>query len=210
MRRCALVVCACAIAMLQVARAQSPTPPARAAAAAAPAATKLPVRRVVLYKNGVGYFEHVGRVRGSQAVTIDFNTAQLNDVLKSLTTLDLGDGRIADVSFNSEAPFAQRLSALSLPVGERTTLPELLAALRGARSTRDGDRAITGRLLSVERRQHNDGPRDELTLVTDAGQMRSVELSPTVSVRLAERESADQVSAYLGLLASNRSQITGA
>jgi len=61
----------------------------------------------VLYKNGVGYFEHVGRVRGSQSVVIDFNTAQLNDVLQSLTALDLGDGRIADVSYNSEAPFAR-------------------------------------------------------------------------------------------------------
>jgi len=30
---------------------------------------KLPVRRVVLYKNGVGYFEHLGRVRGSQEST---------------------------------------------------------------------------------------------------------------------------------------------
>src|SRR6476646_7119883 len=49
----------------------------------------LPVRRVVLYKNGVGYFEHLGRVRGSQTLSIDFNTSQLNDVLKSLTTVDL-------------------------------------------------------------------------------------------------------------------------
>jgi hypothetical protein len=48
-------------------------------------AAKLPVRRVVLYKNGVGYFEHLGRVRGSQDVHIDFTSAQLNDVLKSLT-----------------------------------------------------------------------------------------------------------------------------
>jgi hypothetical protein len=32
----------------------------------------LPVRRVVLYKNGVGYFEHLGQVRGSQDVHIDF------------------------------------------------------------------------------------------------------------------------------------------
>ena len=31
-----------------------------------PAAAKLPMRRVVLYKNGVGYFEHLGRVRSSQ------------------------------------------------------------------------------------------------------------------------------------------------
>jgi hypothetical protein len=32
---------------------------------------RLPVRRVVLYKSGVGYFEHVGRVRGNQDVTIN-------------------------------------------------------------------------------------------------------------------------------------------
>jgi hypothetical protein len=209
MRRCALVVCACAVVMLQVARAQGPAPPRVTAPAADVAAeAKLPVRRVVLYKNGVGYFEHVGRVRGSQSVVIDLNTAQLNDVLKSLTTVDLGDGRIADVSFNSEAPFAQRMSALTLPVGERTTLFELLGALRGARlEVRAGDRLIVGRLLSVERRpRKDDAPRDEVTLVTDAGAMRSVELGPAVSMRLVERDSADQVSAYLGLLASNRSQ----
>ena len=33
-------------------------------------AQKLPVKRVVLYKNGVGYFEHLGKVRGKQDVTI--------------------------------------------------------------------------------------------------------------------------------------------
>jgi hypothetical protein len=207
MRRYVLIVCACAIVMMPAARAQSPAPAPKVAASAA-AAAKLPVRRVVLYKNGVGYFEHVGRVRGSQSVTIDFNTAQLNDVLQSLTTLDLGGGRIADVSFNSEAPFAQRLGALALPIGERTTLAELLGALRGARlEVRTGDRVITGRLLSIERRPRKDeAPRDELTLVTDGGDIRSMELGPGVGVKLAERESADQVGAYLGLLASNRSQ----
>jgi hypothetical protein len=207
MRRYVLIVCACATVMIPVAQAQGPAPAPRAVPPAAAAAT-LPVRRVVLYKNGVGYFEHVGRVRGSQSVSIDFNTAQLNDVLQSLTTLDLGGGRIADVSFNSEAPFAQRLGALSLPVGERTTLSELLGALRGARlEVRTGERVIAGRLLNIERRpRKDDAPRDELTLVTDGGDIRSVELGPGVSVKLAERESADQVGAYLGLLASNRSQ----
>ena len=62
---------------------------------------KLPVRRVVLYKNGVGYFEHLGHVRGSQDVHIDFTSAQLNDVLKSLTVLDLDGGRISGVDYNS-------------------------------------------------------------------------------------------------------------
>src|SRR5689334_11611230 len=63
------------------------TPPDASTSDAAPAAsgTRLPVRRVVLYKNGVGYFEHTGAVRGSQEVNIDFTTGQLNDVVKSLT-----------------------------------------------------------------------------------------------------------------------------
>ena len=70
----------------------------------ADSAARLPVTRVILYKNGVGYFEHSGQVRGSQDVHVDFTTAQLNDVLKSLTVLDLGKGRITGVSFNSAAP----------------------------------------------------------------------------------------------------------
>jgi hypothetical protein len=36
--------------------------------------------------------------------------------------------------------------------------------------------------------------------------MRTIELTPAVSVRLAERESAEQVGAYLGLLSSERAQ----
>src|ERR1700682_6790898 len=68
------------------------------------AAAKLPVRRVVLYKNGVGYFEHVGRVRGNQDIHIDFTSGQLNDALASLTVLDLNGG----VSYNSTAPFDKR------------------------------------------------------------------------------------------------------
>ena len=33
------------------------------------AVTRLPVTRVILYKNGVGYFEHAGHVRGNQQST---------------------------------------------------------------------------------------------------------------------------------------------
>ena len=90
--------------------------------------------RVILYKNGVGYFEHAGHVRGSQDVNVDFTTAQLNDVLKSLTVLDLGKGRITGVSYNSTAPLEQRLGSLRLPVGENPTTAQFLDALRGARA----------------------------------------------------------------------------
>ncbi len=103
---------------------------AEAHESAASPKVKLPVRRVVLYKNGVGYFEHLGRVRGSQDVQVDFTSAQLNDVLKSLTVLDLSGGRITGVDYNSEAPLARRLATLRLALGERPTTAEFLFAGR--------------------------------------------------------------------------------
>src|SRR5438874_6818915 len=113
--------------------------------------SRLPVTRVVLYKNGVGYFEHAARVRGNQDLGIDFTTAQLNDVLKSLTVVDLGDGKISDIRYNSIAPLDERLRALRLPFGEQITRAEFLSALRGSRVEVAGKgESATGRLLSVE------------------------------------------------------------
>src|SRR5271170_2153828 len=190
-------------------------PPATQAAAGSEAETgaaKLPVRRVVLYKNGVGYFEHLGRVRGNQTLTIDFTSGQLNDVLASLTVLDLGGGRITGVSYNSEAPLAKRLGALRLPLGEQTTVSQFLSALRGARlEVRSGGATIAGRLLSVERktRTTKEGqlvPYDEISLITDAGEVRTAELGTATSVRLAERDLNQEVGRYLNLIASTRLQ----
>jgi hypothetical protein len=171
---------------------------------------KLPVRRVVLYKNGVGYFEHLGRVRGSQDVHIDFTSAQLNDVLKSLTVLDLAGGRITGVDYNSEAPLARRLATLRLALGERPSVSEFLGALRGARLEVRGATgpALTGRLLSVERKTRS-APNwtvqtDEISLITDSGEVHSVDLNPTTSVRIAEKDLQVEVGRYLNLIASSR------
>ena len=47
-------------------------PPKAQSAAPQGVVKDLPVRKVVLYKNGVGYFEHAGSVTGNQRVAIDF------------------------------------------------------------------------------------------------------------------------------------------
>jgi hypothetical protein len=215
MRRAALVACALVAIALQLVQAQTPPTPAipsrpepRVPSPESRVDT-IPVRRVILYKNGIGYFEHVGRVSGNQTVTVTFNSTQLNDVLKTLTTIDLGNGRVTGVSYNSEAPLAQRLGGLRLPVGEHATLTQLLDALRGARiEARSGDRIVTGRLLGVEARARSKNGEtttvEEMTLVGDAGDIRVVEITPAVTVRLAERDSTQQVGAYMSLLASAR------
>ena len=174
--------------------------------------TSLPVRRVVLYKTGVGYFEHLGRVRDDRDVAIRFTSGQLNDVLKSLTALDLGGGRIAGISYNSVAPLAQRLDALRLPLGQNASLNDLLSALRGARvQVAAGGTSFTGRLLDVERRSETTSagaatPVDVLSLITSNGDVRTVELTPAVRVRLLDADLRREVGQYLDLVGSTHEQ----
>ena len=55
--------------------------PAQATQAAA-GKTDVPVKTVVLFSSGVGYFEHAGTVRGDGSTELRFNTSQINDILK--------------------------------------------------------------------------------------------------------------------------------
>ena len=185
---------------------------ASASAGESDAGSRLPVRRVVLYKNGVGYFEHSARVHGNQDLAIDFTTSQLNDVLKSLTAVDLGDGHISGVRYNSIAPLDERLKALRLPFGEQITQVDFLAALRGARvEVRNGSDTATGRLLSVEKEKRftDKGESYEVTafsVISDTGDLRSFDLGSSTSVRLVEHDLNDEVGKYLNLIGSSRAR----
>jgi hypothetical protein len=172
----------------------------------------LPVRRVVLYKNGVGYFEHAGAVTGNQRVGIDFTSSQLNDVLQSLTVLDEGGGRIAGVNYNSTTPLAEQLKTLSLGLDDDPTSTELFQALRGQRVEVTGAPGgpVNGRLMSIESRTEKAGTGDAtvekfyITVVADSGAVRVVELTPTLSVRPLDAGLQSQVDRYLELLSTAR------
>lgn len=208
-----LVVCLLLfIAVLVQAQTPANKPEIRTDSASANGAARLPVKRVVLFKNGVGYFEHVGQVTGTQNVSIDFTTAQLNDVLKSLTAIDLGEGRISGVSYNSVEPLERQLGSLRLGLGDDVTGGQFLAALKGARvEVRSGGQVVTGRVLSVEERKVKAGKEDTvsvdyLSVITETGELRQFEMTPALGVRLLEAEMRDDVNRYMSVLASGREQ----
>jgi hypothetical protein len=198
-----------------------PAPKAPAAPKAAPADTslhQLPVRQVILYKNGVGYFQHTGQVTGNQHVAIDFTSAQLNDVLQSLTVLDLGGGHIAGVNYNSTTPLSEQLKALSLGMTDDPNSTELFQALRGQRVEVTGapGGSITGRLMSIETRTTQPDPTTDstarpaqdryyLTLVANSGAVRVIELTPALSVRPLDPALQSEMDRYLEMLAGNHS-----
>ncbi len=174
---------------------------------------QLPVTHVSLYKNGVGFFEHTGRVTGNEAVTIDLTSSQLNDVLQSLTAIDLNGGRIAGASYNSTTPLDQQLRALPLSLGREPTQQELYASLRGARVEVMGSGAVfTGRILSLERRAVGGDAAIEtpekryLTVIADNGSARTLELTTAATVRLLDAGLRGDLNSYLELLDRNRTE----
>jgi hypothetical protein len=195
-------------------KASAPAMAAAPTAPAIPSAIKdLPVRKVVLYKNGVGYFEHAGKVSGNQRVTIDFTSSQLNDVLQSLTVLDQGGGRIGGVNYNSTTPLAEQLKTLSLGMSDDPSSTELFQALRGQRVEVAGGPGgtLTGRLMSIESRTEKAGTGDNtvdkyyLTLVAGSGAVKVIELTPALSVRPLDGNLQGQLDRYLELLSSTHS-----
>lgn len=108
---------------------------------------------MILYQNGVGYFERRGMVEGD-VLTIQSRPDQINDMLKSLTVIDRGKGRAVSVSLPLEKTGAQQLSELPEQVRNAGGLLDVLRVFRGARVEVDGaEGSIQGRVVGVESMQ---------------------------------------------------------
>jgi len=188
--------------------------PAPGVTASAPReAIDLPVRKVVLYKNGVGYFEHAGTVNGNQRVTVDFTSAQLNDVLQSLTALDSKGGTISSVGYNSTAPIQQQLESLSLGLKDEPETEAIYAALRGQKVEVAGaGAAFTGRLVNIESRtvtDKNGNVSDDhyyLIVASDSGALRTAEITDALSVRMLDPALQKQFASYLEIIGSAQNE----
>jgi hypothetical protein len=162
---------------------------------------------------GVGYFEHAGMVSGNQRVSIDFTSPQLNDVLQSLTALDSKGGKVGAVGYNSTSPIDQQLNTLGLGLEDHPATVAVYHALRGQRVEVGGaGSALTGRLVNIEFRKETDknGATSEdhyfLIVATDAGALRTAELTDAVSVRMLDASLQRQFADYLGVVASAQNE----
>jgi 2-methylaconitate cis-trans-isomerase PrpF len=65
----------------------------------------LPIKKVVLFKHGVSYVEREGQVVNDSQIELYFRASEMNDVLKSLTVLDLDGGIISSISYQANQRF---------------------------------------------------------------------------------------------------------
>ena len=173
------------------------------------AGAELPVKEVVLYKNGIGYFQRAGELRPGESARLDFKASEMNDVLKSLTIMEEGGGRVTGLRYDSSEPVAKKLAELPFRLGERQPVTALLDQLKGARlEVRLGSQAQSGRIVGARQIPGDEKrpEREEVTLLLDSGELRSVDLSGATGLRLADPELELQLKDYLTVVAQERSR----
>lgn len=154
------------------------------------AAQPLQVRKIVVYKHGVGYFEREGKVTGDQQVALTFKTAQMKDLLKSLYAVDLNGGRIATISYDTKDPLSKQLEDILIHVPEENTLTQFLTQLKGARieATIAGEK-VSGSVIGIEpvAKQTKDGTVTTYKLVLySEGKIQPIDLLEAQSLKLLD------------------------
>ncbi|MEP6847986.1 MAG: hypothetical protein ABI999_03955 [Acidobacteriota bacterium] len=183
----------------------------------------LPIRRVILYSNGVAYIERRGTVTGNAEIDLSFKQSQVDDVLKSMVVLDLGQGKIGAVSYNSSAPASARTSEISFNVSSKSEdtdeasggLANVLMQLQGANvlvTTRMG--TTTGSILTVEKKKNVTKKKDgeetslpvnySLVIASPTSELSSFDLADIKSVKLLDEGTKQDVKEFSSATASTR------
>lgn len=183
----------------------------------AKSATGLPIRRVILYSNGVAYVERRGMIRNHAEVSLSFKQSQVDDVLKSMIVIDLGKGRIGAVSYNSSEPVSTRMNEIPFSISAATDgnnsggLAGVLSQLQGARViVTTANRTVTGSVLTVEaQRSQVDANKPSLTthrlvVASAGGALTAFDLSEVRSIQLADEGSRRDLSEFAHAAASAR------
>jgi hypothetical protein len=176
--------------------------------AAEPDAQPLPLKRVVLFSSGVGFYLHEGEVTGNQRIEFRFKAADINDLLKSLVVADFGGGKVSAVSYGSKDPVTKTLKAFAIDVTDNPTLADLLKQVRGERVEVEVPKRVTGVIVGVEKRRRELTKdqvveSDVLNLLTEDG-LRSVPLETATRIKFLNAQLDAEFRKALGILATGR------
>jgi hypothetical protein len=176
--------------------------------AALASGAELPVRTVVLYKHGVGYFERAGNLAAGESAKLDFKASEMNDVLTSLTVNDQA-GKVTSLRYDSNIPLNQKLSEFPFSINSAEPLSAVLDQLKGARIEMEfGPQRTAGEIVSARMipADKDHAEHEQLTLLMDSGELRNVDLSAASTIRFPDLKLQLQFRDYLAALTSARSK----
>src|ERR1017187_5189902 len=172
-------------------------------------AADLPVKQVILYKHGIGFFERSGTLGPGESARLDFNASDMNDVLKSLTLEERGGGKISGLRYDSMDPLSHRLAEFPFQIGDNQSLVALLGQLQGSRvELKFGSDTVAGTIVGgrVVAGTDKQAEREFLTLLLDSGDIRTLDLAAASGIRFTDPKLQANFKDYLAAVAAARSK----
>ncbi len=173
---------------------------------------ELPVRRIIVYKHGVGYFERSGSIAAGEVARLEFKSGDMNDVLKSFTVADAAGGHITGIRYDSNETLEQRLGKFPFTIGDREFLSAFLDRIKGSsiELKLDGN-SVTGSIMGA--RAIGSGTdsdrrvvREQVTLLLDSGDVANYDLGAATAIHLKDAALQEQLKQYLQTLAQAKSR----
>lgn len=162
--------------------------------------TTIPITHMTLYKHGVGYFERRARLSGEQ-VSLTFRVEAMNDVLKSLTAIDWGDGQVLGVQYPSPQSSEELLAGCSIHLRDHRSLQDLLTSLRGrrVRLMLDQQEALTGSLVGLDEAPEEEPLATGLVslLLDESAWVQAVPLGRVQGIEILDAAAAGDLSFFL-------------
>ncbi len=171
-------------------------------------AADLPIRHVVLYKHGVGFFERSGTIPAGDSARLDFKSEEMNDVLKSLM-INGKTERFSGLRYDSSIPLDQKLAGFPFGIGASQPLSGVLDQLKGAQvEMQIGSEKIVGAIVAarVMAGDKDRAERQQIVLLVDRGDMRTFDLDAASSIRFTDAKLQTQFREYLEALTAARSK----
>lgn len=152
-----------------------------------------PLGRVIVYRNGVAYFERRATVDGS--FSLEVPRARVDDFLKSLTVVDLADGSPLSVSYETPSASSGRSIAMNivLPPGKRDVLITYVTESPAWKPSyrvmlEEGDKAVLQSLAVVDNVSNESWDAVRVGVGTTSALSFRYDLQ---SIRMVERQTVD-------------------
>jgi len=164
--------------------------------------SNLPVREMVLYKHGVGFFVRAGEVEGTSA-TLTFRADEVNDILKSLAVFDRSGGQVYGVHYQTPMDRDHRLANTSINLTDMRSATELIAQLRGRDTTvlienaKGAELPYSGRIIGIEQQNHDNGQRYFITMKLTDGMVRVFPFDSLRGIQIRDDQSQQDLSYFL-------------
>ena len=163
------------------------------------------LKKVALFNTGVGYFQFQGTVPAGKGCKLYVKRDQMNDLLKSLTVINLSGGQINSIDYDNSKTTDQKLDEFNFHIQKDQGLPQILRQLQGSEVTvLMGNTSITGTIMGVEKRNTQIDkrivPRFFLTIMDPNSQLRTFETAEITGIKLVDPKLNKDLEQYLSIL----------